>query len=338
MKKKGILGCVIMLLFCALFVAGCGSTNQQKKVALLFSHEPSRWTEGGQMMKEELENEGMQAEITVFTTEQDQTDALDKAVADKVDCIVIAGGDIKNFREGLEKAKEKGIPVIDYDNLTPDTDAVSYYVTFDNYGVGEAMGKYIVQKKGLRTGGGPYTLEFFSGSDTDSNARLMYQGAYDVLKPYIDKGQLVVPSGQSDYASTAIKNWDSKNAEARMKEIVQKYYQGRNLDIVVAASDGIAYGVIDGLAGYSGTWPLISGQDADPKARGYIRDGKMAFSIEKNSMELNRKCLRMIKAVVEGSHPEINDVTTYNNGVVTVPTYLCTPRIIDRGNLEIVKR
>lgn len=73
MKKKGILGCIIMLLFCALFVAGCGSTNQQKKVALLFSHEPSRWTEGGQMMKEKLENEGMQAEITVFTTEQDQT-------------------------------------------------------------------------------------------------------------------------------------------------------------------------------------------------------------------------------------------------------------------------
>ena len=338
MKKKGILGCIIMLLFCALFVAGCGSTNQQKKVALLFSHEPSRWTEGGQMMKEELENEGMQAEITVFTTEQDQTDALDKAVADKVDCIVIAGGDIKNFHEGLEKAKEKGIPVIDYDNLTPDTDAVSYYVTFDNYGVGEAMGKYIVQKKGLRTGGGPYTLEFFSGSDTDSNARLMYQGAYDVLKPYIDKGQLVVPSGQSDYASTAIKNWDGKNAEARMKEIVQKYYQGRNLDVVVAASDGIAYGVIDGLAGYSGQWPLISGQDADPEARGNIREGKMAFSIEKNSMELNRKCLRMIKAVVEGSHPEINDVTTYNNGVITVPTYLCTPRIIDKDNLEIVKR
>ena len=40
MKKKGILGCIIMLLFCALFVAGCGSTNQQKKVALLFSHGP----------------------------------------------------------------------------------------------------------------------------------------------------------------------------------------------------------------------------------------------------------------------------------------------------------
>ena len=337
MKKKGILGCIIMLLFCALFVAGCGSTNQQKKVALLFSYEPSRWTEGGQMMKEELENEGMQAEITVFTTEQDQTDALDKAVADKVDCIVIAGGDIKNFREGLEKAKEKGIPVIDYDNLTPDTDAVSYYVTFDNYGVGEAMGKYIVQQKGLRTGGGPYTLEFFSGSDTDSNARLMYQGAYDVLKPYIDKGQIVVPSGQSDYASTAIKNWDSKNAQARAEQLISQYYQGQNLDIIVAACDSIAYGVIDGMGAYQGSWPLISGQDADSKALEYIQQGKMGFSLKKDSVVLNQKCIRMIKAVVDGSQPDVNDVKTYNNGVITVPAYLCIPRIIDKENLADAK-
>ena len=327
---------LVVLLACAFLTAGCGEQHQ-KKVALLFSHEPIRWTEGGQMMKEQLEQDGMQAELTVFTTEQDQTAAIEAAVANKVDCIVIAGGDIKNLREGFEKAKEAHIPIIDYDNLTPDTDAVSYYVTFDNYGVGEAMGKYIVQKMNLRNGGGPYNVEFFSGSDTDSNAKLMYQGAYDVLKPYFDNGQLRVPSGQSDYASSAIKNWDGKNAEARMKELVSNYYQGQPLDIVVAASDGIAYGVIDGLAGYGGAWPLITGQDADKNARDYIRTGKMAFSIQKDSIVLNQKCRRMIKAVVDGSQPEINDVSSYSNGVITVPTYLCTPRIIDKDNLSAIE-
>ena len=45
----------------------------------------------------------------------------------------------------------------------------------------------------------------------------------------------------------------------------------------------------------------------------------------------------MIKAVVDGTTPDINDVKTYNNGVITVPSYLCTPLIIDKGNLSEVK-
>lgn len=109
-----------------------------------------------------------------------------------------------------------------------------------------------------------------------------------------------VPSGQSDYNSTATKNWDSNNAKARAEKMVQEYYNGRNLDIVVAACDSIAYGVIDGMA-------------------------------------LNQKCIRMIKAVVDGSKPDINDVKTYNNGVITVPAYLCIPKIIDKENIAEVK-
>ena len=45
----------------------------------------------------------------------------------------------------------------------------------------------------------------------------------------------------------------------------------------------------------------------------------------------------MIKAVVDGSQPDVNDVKTYNNGVITVPAYLCIPRIIDKENLADAK-
>ena len=335
MKRKAVLVlAAVFTLCCLLITAGCGGRSQQKRIALIFSHEPTRWTEGANMMKEQLEKDGMAVDLMIYNSDEDQKADIEKAVSDKVDCIVLAGGDIKNLGDGLAKAKEKGIPVVDYDSLTPDTDAITYYVTFDNYGVGEAMGKYIEQKMNLKSGAGPFTIEFFSDSDTDSNAKLMYQGAYDVLKPYFAKGQLKSLSGQSDYASSAIKNWDGKNAQKRMEDLVAKYYQGANLDIVVAASDGIAYGVIDGLAGYHGSWPLISGQDADKKVLDYIAQGKMAFSIQKPSLVLNQKCIRMIKAVVNGSQPEINDDKTYQNGKITVPTYLCIPRIIDNDNLS----
>ena len=45
----------------------------------------------------------------------------------------------------------------------------------------------------------------------------------------------------------------------------------------------------------------------------------------------------MIKAVVDGSKPDINDVKTYNNGVITVPAYLCIPKIIDKENMADIK-
>ena len=44
----------------------------------------------------------------------------------------------------------------------------------------------------------------------------------------------------------------------------------------------------------------------------------------------------MIKAVVEGTQPSLNDVKTYNNNVITVPAYLCIPYIIDKDNLDKV--
>ena len=43
----------------------------------------------------------------------------------------------------LDQAKQAEIPVIAYDRLLMDTDAVSYYASFDNEGVGRKIGEYI---------------------------------------------------------------------------------------------------------------------------------------------------------------------------------------------------
>ena len=45
----------------------------------------------------------------------------------------------------------------------------------------------------------------------------------------------------------------------------------------------------------------------------------------------------MVKAVVEGSQPAINDVTNIKNDVATIPSYLCIPMIVDIENIGIVK-
>ena len=42
----------------------------------------------------------------------------------------------------------------------------------------------------------------------------------------------------------------------------------------------------------------------------------------------------MVNAVINDTEPEINDTTTYDNNVLVVPSYLCTPVAVDAGNYE----
>ena len=51
MKKFTVWIALALLCLGALFTAGCGSDNGQKHIAMVFSHEPNRWTQGAQMLK-----------------------------------------------------------------------------------------------------------------------------------------------------------------------------------------------------------------------------------------------------------------------------------------------
>ena len=60
------------------------------------------------------------------------------------------------------------------------------------------------------------------------------------------------------------------------------------------------------------------------------------MTIYKDTRVLAAKCVTMVQAVLEGGEPEINDTSQYNNNVLTVPSYLCTPVAIDKDNYEEV--
>lgn len=46
MKKITLFIALALLCLGALFAAGCGSDKGQKHIAMVFSHEPNRWTQG----------------------------------------------------------------------------------------------------------------------------------------------------------------------------------------------------------------------------------------------------------------------------------------------------
>jgi putative multiple sugar transport system substrate-binding protein len=81
-------------------------------------------------------------------------------------------------------------------------------------------------------------------------------------------------------------------------------------------------------------WPVITGQDAELMACKNILSGRQSQSIYKDTRVLAQKCVLMVNAVLSGTQPEINDTQTYNNNVLVVPSYLCTPVSVDGENLE----
>ena len=371
MKKK-ILSILMSAAMIATLLVGCGSsettttdstssTNSEvtttdtasdtkaeatvtagKKVGVAMPTQSSeRWINDGANMKSKLEALGYEVDLQYAEDDvQMQVSQIENMIASGVNCLVIASIDSAALVNVEAQAKAAGIPIIAYDRLLMNTDAVSYYATFDNKGVGTAIGKYIEENKKLadaKAAGESYTIEFFMGSPDDNNAVMLYNGVMEVLQPYLDAGTLVCKSSRTSFDDTCILRWSQETAQQNCENYLTGFYADEDLDIACSAFDGFAYGIKAALegAGYTdANWPMITGQDAELMAVKNIISGKQTMSIYKDTRLLADKCVTMVQAVLEGSEPEINDTEQYNNGVITVPSYLCTPIAVDVDNYQ----
>jgi len=297
-----------------------------------------RWIADGNNMKTQLEALGYEVDLQYAEDDvQQQVSQIENLLASGVDCLVIAAVDSSALVNVLASAKSAGVPVIAYDRLLMDTDAVSYYATFDNKGVGTVIANYVVEKMDLENATETYTFEMFMGSPDDNNAVFLYNGIMEVIQPYIDNGTLVCKSGQLEFSQNNTLRWDQQTAMKRCEDILTNNYADEKVDIIFSAFDGLSYGCKAALegAGYtvgSEDWPLITGQDAELMAVKNIIAGSQTMSIFKDTRILAEKCVTMVQAVLEGSEPEINDTEQYDNNSLVVPSYLCTPEPVDADN------
>ncbi|MFT4006136.1 MAG: sugar ABC transporter substrate-binding protein [Lacrimispora sp.] len=321
------------------------ATGSGGKVGVAMPTQSSeRWINDGANMKKQLEALGYEVDLQYAEDDvQMQVSQIENMIASGVNCLVIASIDSSALVNVEEQAKSAGIPIIAYDRLLMDTDAVSYYATFDNKGVGTAIGQYIKDKKELdkaKAEGKSYTIEFFMGSPDDNNALFLYNGLMEVLQPYLDDGTLVCESGRTSFEDTCILRWSQETAQQNCENYLTGFYADKKLDICASAFDGFAYGCKAALegAGYKvgEDWPIITGQDAELMATKNIISGFQTMSIYKDTRLLAEKCVTMVQAVLQGAEPEINDTTQYNNGKIVVPSYLCTPVAVDKDNYKKV--
>lgn len=296
-----------------------------------------RWNQDGSNMEAQLKEAGYDVDLQYASNDiQTQVSQIENMISNGCQLLVIASIDGDSLGTVLAQAKEANIPVIAYDRLIMNSDAVTYYATFDNYMVGTKQGEYIVDALDLDNAAGPFNMEVFTGDPGDNNAKFFYGGAMDVLQPYIDAGKLVIKSGQVDFATVATANWDSANAQSRMENIIASYYaDGTKLDVVLCSNDSTAFGVANALeANYTGDWPVITGQDCDIANVKNMLAGKQSMSIFKDTRTLATQVVSMVDAIMKGGEAPVNDTKSYDNGTGIIPSYLCEPVFADVNNYK----
>ena len=300
-----------------------------------------RWIKDGNTMKEILEAKGYTVDLQYAEDDiPTQKAQIENMITKGAQVLVIAAIDGSTLSATLDQAGKDGVKIIAYDRLLVDTDAVSYYATFDNRGVGKLQAQSLVDGLKAKKGEGPYNIELFAGSPDDTNSFYFYSGAMDVLQPLIDAGTIVVVSGQTAQADIGTLRWDGAVAQARMDALLAaNYTSGKQLDGVLSPYDGLSRGIISSLVSFGyqpGTdnWPIVTGQDAEAASIKLIISGEQYSTILKDTRDLAKVAADMVDAVLTGTEPEINDTTTYDNGVKVVPAYLLKSVIITKDNVR----
>ncbi|MBR3142379.1 MAG: sugar-binding protein [Clostridiales bacterium] len=298
-----------------------------------------RWAYDGERLKKGLEDKGYEVDLRYADndTSQQRTQIMDM-VETGCSVIIIAAIDGSSLGGVLELAEENGITVIAYDRLIYNTDTLDYFITFDNYLLGAMQGQYIVEKLHLDSPetGKVYNIEFTAGDPSDINAEIFFQGAFDVLMPYITKGVLDVPSGQMGFGDAATDVWSTERAKTRAENIIGAYYlEGAVIDAWLCSNDSTALGVEQALEKYySGPYPVITGQDCDITNVKNIINGKQAMSVFKDTRILTDKTVSVVDDILNGRGVAGIDMSRYHNGVMQVPTILCSPVLVDINNYK----
>jgi D-xylose transport system substrate-binding protein len=239
--------------------------------------------------------------------------------------ILIFAQDGEGIKPAIAKAAAEGIPVIAYDRQIEDPNLL--YITFDNVGVGRLMGKTMVEK-GKKAG----NFAFIKGDPGDPNARFLFNGMMEVLKPLIDSGKI------KNVCETFTDNWKPDNAQKNMEQCLTK--TNNKVDAVMSENDGMASGIVAALTaqGMAGQVP-VTGQDGDLAALNRVALGTQLVSVWKDSRVLGKVAGEAAVALANGK--KVADVAkgkTFADGAkkVKMSAILIPPTPITRDNLDLV--
>jgi D-xylose transport system substrate-binding protein len=248
---------------------------------------------------------------------------MENLISQGADVLVVLAQDGTAVKPAVTSAISAGVPVIAYDRLIEDENAL--YITFDNVEVGRLEAEAVFNL----VPAGRYVI--VKGNSADANADFLREGYEEVIGEAVAAGDIEIVS------ETYTDNWDPSIAQTTMEQVLTA--EGNDIDAVLSQNDGMAGGVVAALEaqGLAGEIP-VSGQDGDQAALNRIALGTQTVSVWKDARELGTAageaaialCANADPASVAGTAP----FTT--PGGIDIASILLEPLPINQDNLDVV--
>lgn len=289
------------------------------------NYQEERWAKWDEpALKEAIEQGGgTYVSNDAKSSAETQATNVENLISQGANVLVILAQDGTAIKPSVASAVSNGVPVIAYDRLIEDPDAL--YITFDNVGVGKLEAEAVFAE----VPSGKYVI--IKGNAADANADFLREGYEQVIGDAVDAGDIEI------VGETYTDNWDPSIAQTQMEQFLTA--EGNDVDAVLSENDGMAGGVVAALEaqGLAGEVP-VSGQDGDQAALNRVALGTQTVSVWKDARELGTTAGEAAIALCDNPDPATVDGTApfTTPGDIELTSILLDPIAITKDNLDVV--
>ena len=282
-----------------------------------------------------LESKGYSVNLLYANSIEAQYSHISDLISSGCDLLFVSPVNEYVLGNALENAKVKNIPVIALDKMILFSDAVDYYLAYDN--AGNLHGDYLVKQLNLNTASEAVNIEIFPGDLITGDASF-YNNLILTLEKYISSESVRILSDQFSPDEMSVSETEYTASKARMEKLIaaNNYFPGGTaLDAVLCKNDIIAMGVIEALkaAGFtSENFPIVTGGACDPTNIKYIQEGYQSMSLFLDPAELGKKAVELVDSISNGKKLDSNNSIAVESH--EIPAYLCEPIICTNQNYQ----
>ncbi len=239
--------CLISILILSL-LCSCNREENRNYIIGVSQCSDDLWrqTMNSEILLEASINQNIEVDIkTVKDDTQQQIKDIEELLEKGVDLLVVSPNESTAITPVVQKAYNRGIPVILVDRKI-DTEDYNAYIGADNYQIGKEAGLYIAGI--LNNRGNVVEMRGWNGSTSDAER---HAGFMDGIRNYPDIKIIAECRG----------NFLKEDSEKEMTKVLNSF---KEIDLVFAMNDPMALGVHEAVSKYSGRFPFIIGIDALP--------------------------------------------------------------------------